>query len=491
MKKVLVFVFFIGLMAVSTSTSWAVVTQKSYKKGAGIAISPLNECGSQDLNNPCVLNFLQKFRSLGITWLYNWGVGRNRWIDDNVEYVPMVFASGTGPNRAYTASELSGFADFAKTHPGSYWLIWNEPDYYKQANIPAGTAAAIYKPLRDAIVAADPTAKFIVGGFAWMDTAWINSFREEYKKIYNVYPPLDGWAFHHYMGTDYSSSLWRDRMNNLKRWLSDKGYQSKEFWLTEYGSLQSNAIGLRIMQDQQEWLEAPIQSWITRYAWFYLGITEKDNFQGNLFTGDLTQNRIELSELGREYAIHPVNPTYTPTPSPTTTPISLTFSTRLGGISSPGVTKALEITFQSASLTKSYTFTATSQTNGLFSVSSLPLNGLTLGTFTVYIKDKTEGDYRTNHLRKSLGNITISSGQNSAPASWGTDSNFFLKPGDITGDNAVTIHDIGRMLSVYTQNSIAVTAANRINDIDGNNIINLTDILLAIGTYTNYRVTGD
>lgn len=315
LRKTILAASLLLIIIASPTISLAVDTKYSLKKGAGIGISPINDCGTQNLNDPCLVRVLEKVRSLGVTWLYNWGVGRYVWIDKNIEYVPMVRVAGKGPNGNYTEEELSGFKAYAQSRPGSYWLIWNEPDYYKQANISPNIAAAIYQPLRDALKSADPNAKLIIGGLAWMDTTWVNSFREEYKKIHSVYPPLEGWAFHHYMSSDYTSNLWRSRMNGIRNWMNDKGYSNKEFWLTEYGSLDSNAIGLQIMKDQQEWLEAPEQSWVTRYAWFFLAV-ENDTFQGNLLTGNIANMTVDLSQLGLEYAIHPAGSTYTPAPSP-------------------------------------------------------------------------------------------------------------------------------------------------------------------------------
>jgi len=296
----------------------ALETKTSPKKGAGFSISPLVACNSQDFNNSCVSGFLQKYRSLGLSWLYNWGIGKPGWIDSTIQYSPMVWGKGTGANGSYTATDLAPIKSFAAQYPGSYWLIWNEPDLDSQSNIRAVSAAALYKPLRDSILQSDPSAKFIVGNVAYMDSAWIDAFRTEYKRINGSFPEVNGWGMHHYAGGDYNSTNWRNTMQNIRNWLVNIGQGSKEFWLTEFGSLQSNATGLQIMKDQLEWIES--QTWITRYAWYWMATESK--FQGNLFTGNLAQNTFNLNELGREYAIHPINGSALPSPSPAPSPTS-------------------------------------------------------------------------------------------------------------------------------------------------------------------------
>ena len=170
---------------------------------------------------------------------------------------------------------------------------------------------------------------------------------------------------------------------------------------------------------------------------------------------------------------------------------TLSFTTKLKGISILGITKSFDLTFHSASGDKVFTATGTSGNEGVFSLSNLPLTGLTPGTYTVFIKDKTLGNSSSNHLRKRLGDVTLVNGANSAPLSWSTDSSYFLKPGDTTGDNRVTIEDISMILSAYTDLSIPVTSSNRQDDINGDNVITITDVSLALGTYTDLTIIGD
>lgn len=312
----------------TTPIAHAASAKYSLKKGVGMAMLP-SECTT----SACRQNFMSKLKDLGITWAYNWGTPPEKysWWDNAVEYVPMVWGAGSGAGGKYTAKDLEYVISFANLYKGSDWLIWNEPNYYKQSNISAQTAASIYKQLTDSILAIDPNAKFIVGGVAWMDLTWLNDFREEYKNIHGVYPKVTGWAIHHYEDANYSHVVWRNTINTAKQWLIDTKQTSKEIWLTEFGSLASNGIGIQILQDQIEWMEQPEQSWITRYAWFFAGVAgTAGEMKGDLFQGSLKDSTFALNYMGLEYAKHPINPTYTPPPStpkptkvptPTPTPI--------------------------------------------------------------------------------------------------------------------------------------------------------------------------
>lgn len=291
----------------------------SRKKGVGLGMLP-NDCQnfprstcSADCGNTpiatCRSTFSSLVQSLGVSWVYNWGTPQAdyTWLDSSIEYVPMVWGAGTARGGNYSQAELRKYTNYAERHPGSYWLIWNEPNYSRQSNIHPDEAANIYKPLRDIILSADPIAKFIVGGVAWADVSWIENFRNEYKNLHGVFPPVDGWAFHHYAEADYSLENWRYTVNSVRTWLVNNGQGQKEIWLTEFGSLNSNGIGQQVMRQQLEWLEAPQQSWLTRYAWFAASTQDMIyGMKGDLFEGKLKDGSLRLNFLGEEYTKHPI-----------------------------------------------------------------------------------------------------------------------------------------------------------------------------------------
>ena len=59
------------------------------------------------------------------------------------------------------------------------------------------------------------------------------------------------------------------------------------------------------------------------------------------------------------------------------------------------------------------------------------------------------------------------------------------------GFNILNISDIGKMLSVYDALEVPVTAANRIYDINCDDIISIMDISVVLSNYTALTVTDD
>jgi hypothetical protein len=195
--------------------------------------------------------------------------------------------------RDYDANAVT---QYARDHPGSYWLIWNEPDYWRQANIPATDAAQLYRTLRSLIKSADPSAKLIVGGVYNLNTSWLASFRSEYMRLYGQWPVVEGWHVHHYAGRDdYDANIWRERLAAVRDWMAANG-GPVELWLTEFGCLNGEATAAQILEDQVWWLEE--QPWLTRYAWYaaYAAGTGCPGCTGSLFNGEGS-----LTDLGWLY----------------------------------------------------------------------------------------------------------------------------------------------------------------------------------------------
>jgi hypothetical protein len=159
----------------------------------------------------------------------------------------------------------------AQAHPGSAWLIWNEPDYWQQANLTPVQAAQVYRALRPLIKNADPSARLIVGGVANLDVNWLEQFRSAYFGLYNEWPIVEGWSVHYYVAGDaYNASFWREPLLAVRQWMISNGGEV-EFWLTEFGCLSSEPTAAQLMVDQVPWLES--QSWVTRYAWYAVTAT--------------------------------------------------------------------------------------------------------------------------------------------------------------------------------------------------------------------------
>lgn len=231
---------------------------------------------------------------IGAAWSYIWYPAKDRPRTD-YEHVPMM------------KRDLPSDDAVRKLADCRYWLVFNEPDFYSgDGYVSAPDAARLYRALVQKVLPVRPDAKFVVGGTFWPNNLpWLDAFRNEYKALYGSYPVVDGWHVHNYAEVQkYSQQQWRDLLTPIQRWLP----VGSEFWLTEFGCLQSDVIGKRVMQEQIPWLEA--QPWVTRYAW-YTAYTATQ--QGSLFIGETS---LVFTELGRLYASFgaPVPPPWTPPP---------------------------------------------------------------------------------------------------------------------------------------------------------------------------------
>lgn len=235
-------------------------------------------------------NTSDQMRYLGISWGYTWGLSPNNW-NTVYEHVPMIWG------KDYDAAVVT---QLARAHPGSYWLIWNEPDYWQQANITPTQAAQIYRVLRPLIKSADPSAKLVVGGVANLDVAWLEQFRNEYFRLYAEWPVVEGWSVHYYVAGDaYNASFWREPLLAIRDWMISNGGQV-ELWLSEFGCLSSEATAKQLMADQIPWLES--QTWLTRYAWYAVNATGPGCPS---CTGSLLNTDGSLTDLGLTFRALP------------------------------------------------------------------------------------------------------------------------------------------------------------------------------------------
>ena len=224
---------------------------------------------------------------LNVSWGYNWGLS-GAWFNDAWEYVPM----------AHKGTDSDRLARAAKNRPGSYWLVWNEPDQRTQENLQPAAAAVAYKRIYDAITGADPTAKLIVGGVSAPTSAgygWVRQFRGAYYTRYKVWPKMAGLHVHNYLLQSYGTKAWRDALYMFRRWM-DADRVGGELWLTEYGCLKWWQLCGRVMTEQTPWLEA--QPWLHRYVWFATGVAVPScqGCYGSLLYGGA------LTDLGELYA---------------------------------------------------------------------------------------------------------------------------------------------------------------------------------------------
>jgi hypothetical protein len=337
--KYVLFLVLVLLFLFKLDTPVLAVTKK------GVCVPPGSNSTLQPIYQYDVLNMN---KSLGITWWYDWGWGigatggnsNSLVYTPGVEYVPMVWKSLPGEGSV----EWNNFKKFAQNRPGSWWLIFNEPNISDQANLTPQDAAALYKQIRNTIKSWDPTAKLIVGGVSIMGN--LGEGRDWFEKFFRDYfdlgeddpiPPtevirehFDGWHFHAYadtwlLGPPYSRSSWIAKVEGIIDWVKENN--GGEIWVTEWGVLWEGLDISSVMSETLSYLEN--NNDITRYAWFATHSCLVPNnlcFKGSLLLDPL---KTDLTAAGQIYknqvsknpysnaTLSPSQPTATPSPQKT------------------------------------------------------------------------------------------------------------------------------------------------------------------------------
>ena len=158
------------------------------------------------------------------------------------------------------------------------------------------------------------------------------------------------------------------------------------------------------------------------------------------------------------------------------------------GLSSSGVILATELVLKNTNSTlQRFNVTAKSGPNGILSlVAPLNLSSNDLGkTYQVFVKTPTS-------LMKKLGTVSVATGLNSTPANWSQNP---LIVGDLENSgaeaNVISIADIAKMLSVYTQLRTPVSGQTTQYDVNFDGSIDIADVALVLSNFTALQVVGD
>lgn len=155
-------------------------------------------------------------------------------------------------NRAPIADELQASA---RSRPGSYWMIGNEPNEPGQDDVSPEDYAAVFHQYVSIIKGADPTARIVGPEILNFDTtctgcagfpsghSWLDSFRRSYRSAFNTEPPIDIWSIHTY-NLDWERLPQVDYQAQIREIQAFRAYldavpalKSVPIWLTEFSVL--------------------------------------------------------------------------------------------------------------------------------------------------------------------------------------------------------------------------------------------------------------
>lgn len=239
-------------------------------------------------------------RALNAGWYVDWFVNANRVRPAGMVYMPMVrvhqklacpFSTTADRKRCpylnsyeYTPSAAEIQA-YAKTNPGSTWLLGNEMDRVdwpggRQDEMQPTLYPVFYKELYDMIKAADPTAKIAIGGVIQptaLRLKYLDKILTTYRQLYGADMPVDVWNIHNFINAEFcryeknavdkkdelvcyggavppdsdtlegwyygqdwlhiSKDIFAKQIRDMRKWMKDRGQQNKPLIVTEYGVL--------------------------------------------------------------------------------------------------------------------------------------------------------------------------------------------------------------------------------------------------------------
>lgn len=204
-------------------------------------------------------------------WYSNWGANLTPEHPDQLVYVQLIrFHAGSDPHdpsQVTVKPDKATIAKIAAAHPGSLWLMSNEPDSLYQGDpiLPA-VYAIVYHDYHTYIKGLDPAALFANGGIVqptpcrlqYLDIVW-----DTYLETYNETLPVDVWNIHAFIlrevygswgastppgvdpncGIEYTVdeaddiSLLFNNIAAMRTWMAEKGQRDRPLIITEYGVL--------------------------------------------------------------------------------------------------------------------------------------------------------------------------------------------------------------------------------------------------------------
>ncbi|HET91889.1 MAG TPA: hypothetical protein ENN99_14305, partial [Chloroflexi bacterium] len=137
-------------------------------------------------------------------WYSDWGAALDPPHPDGLTYVQLIrFTAGEDkhdPAQVTVSPSKNTIAQIAAAHPGSLWMMSNEPDSLYQGNpIYPAVYAHVYHEYYHYIKGLDPTALIANGGIVqptpcrleYLDIVW-----DTYYQAYNTTMPVDVWNIH-------------------------------------------------------------------------------------------------------------------------------------------------------------------------------------------------------------------------------------------------------------------------------------------------------
>jgi hypothetical protein len=249
---------------------------------------------------------------LNLGWYANWAAQETPARPGGIEYVQLLSVSDgaepaepTHPDPPSYYPSGSHLAAIAAANPGSLWLVGNEPDCIHQDNVLPENYAVAYHDAYAAIKAVDPSARVSVGGIVQptpLRLEYLEKVLNTYRSQYGAPLPTDAWNIHSYIlregrtgwgcgippgsrathGEDYDFvdtddiNIFRQRIEDFRGWMRDRGYGDKPLIISEYGTLFPYYDGDPLTFGDITFDEARAQHYMTRTFDLLLSASDPD-----------------------------------------------------------------------------------------------------------------------------------------------------------------------------------------------------------------------
>jgi hypothetical protein len=206
------------------------------------------------------------------------------------------------PDRRFSWTE-AGIASWALQHPGTTYLLFNEPDLCPDTDcLTPVEGAYLARFLIEFISGYDPLARFVCCGVSQVNSLeWEEDFLDAYEAAFGILPPLDGWHTHFYPAyqaqgqpAQYYAARTQDYLLNYRSWVDDHG--GGELWLTEFAIFHNDNLAAEYMHLILPWLQNRVdryQWWCSDLCWYW------PDCQGSLLYPDGG-----LTPLGEVYSLY-------------------------------------------------------------------------------------------------------------------------------------------------------------------------------------------
>jgi hypothetical protein len=264
-----------------------------------------------------------------------WGLATVGDAGPNIQYLPMVRLLHGKPRL-----DLALSTHFATAHPGSLWLIGNEPDVVWQDNSTPEEYAAGYHTVYAALKAADPTSRIAIGGVSQptpLRLQYLDRVLAAYQDQFGAPMPIDVWNVHNFILNEQHGSwgvdippgfavaagtlhtidqhddmqIFRQQIIAFRQWMAAHGYRDKELIVSEYGILMPLDYGFDTAR-VRDFMNGTFDFFLTatnnsiglpgdgnrlvqRWCWFSL--SDSDYPSGNLIDFDSGQ----ITPLGQDF----------------------------------------------------------------------------------------------------------------------------------------------------------------------------------------------